>query len=186
MATQTGPGNATATQWQIDPAHTLLEFSARHMMFATVKGRFTGLKGTIWLNEANPVESGVEVDIDAASIQTGVEQRDQHLRSPDFLEVEKFPQITFKSTKVEPEGHDKAKVSGDLTIHGVPRPVTLEVEITGRGKNPRGNEVIGFDARTTINRKDFGLGWNVALEAGGVLVGDNLKVELSAEAVRAS
>jgi polyisoprenoid-binding protein YceI len=173
---------STATVWQFDPAHTLVEFSAKHMMFTTVKGRFHGVQGTITLHETNPALSSVDVTIDAASLESGVEYRDNHLRSADFLDVEHYPTITFKSTKVEPEGSDRAKITGDLTIRGTTRQVVLDTELTGRGKNPRGEETIGFDAKTSINRKDFDLNWNVALETGGFLVGDTIKIEISLEA----
>lgn len=179
-----GTATTSSTTWQLDPAHTLVEFSGKHMMFTTVKGRFNTVRGTIALDEANPANSSVEVEIDAASLDTGVAYRDNHLRSADFLEVEKFPTITFKSTRVEPQGNDRALITGDLTIHGVTRPVVLDTELTGRGQSPQHKETIGFEARTTINRKEFGLGWNVALEAGGVLVGETIKIEIAAEAHR--
>jgi polyisoprenoid-binding protein YceI len=185
MATQQGQ-TATRTTWEIDPAHTLIEFSARHMMVTTVKGRFTGIRGTITLDESNPAQSSVEAEIDAKTLQTGAEQRDQHLQSPDFLEVEKYPTITFRSTKVEVEGRERAKVHGDLTVHGVTKEVVLDTELTGFNRNPWGKDVVGFEARTQINRKDFGLHWNVALETGGVLVGDTIRIEVAVEAVKQS
>lgn len=172
------------TTWHIDPAHTLVEFSVKHMMFTTVKGRFTGVRGTIRLDEANPTNSYVESEIDAATITTGDERRDAHLQSAEFLDVEKYPTITFKSTRVEVLDSERARVMGNLTIHGVTREVTLDTEYTGRGTTPFGTEVVGFEARTTINRKDFGLIWNVSLESGGVLVGDTIKIEIQVEAVR--
>jgi polyisoprenoid-binding protein YceI len=172
----------TKTTWQIDPAHSIVEFSGRHMMVSTYKGRFKGLKGTIVIDEANPAESSVEVEIDTTTVDSGQEQRDGHLKSPDFLDVATYPTITFKSTKVVPEGNEKAKVNGDLSLHGVTKPVTLDVELNGFGKNPWGKDVAGFEARTTISRKDFDLNFNVALETGGVLLGDTIKIELHIEA----
>jgi polyisoprenoid-binding protein YceI len=181
MAIQ-APQTETRTAWSIDPSHTLVEFGVRHMMFTTVKGRFSGIQGTIVFDEANPAQSSVEAEIDATSIDTRSEQRDAHLRSADFFDVEKYPTITFKSAKVEPVGNEEARVTGDLTIRDVTRPVTLDVTLNGFGKNPFGQEVAGFTAETTINRKDFGLNWNVALETGGVLVGDTIKIVLEIQA----
>ncbi len=172
----------TKTTWQIDPAHSVVEFSGRHMMVSTYKGRFKGIKGTIVIDEATPEQSSVEVEIDTTTVDSGQEQRDGHLKSPDFLDVATYPTITFKSTKVVPEGNEKAKVTGDLSLHGVTKPVTLDVELNGFGKNPWGKDVAGFEARTTISRKDFDLNFNVALETGGVLLGDTIKIELHVEA----
>ncbi|MDQ6670494.1 MAG: YceI family protein [Chloroflexota bacterium] len=174
----------TAITYRIDPSHTLLELSAKHMMFTTVKGRFTGVTGTIV--EAPHDRAGassVDVEIDASSLSTGDDKRDAHLRSPDFLDVEKYPRISFKSTRFEGSG-DKYKVIGDLTVHGTTREVTLDTTVNGTAKNPFGKEIIGFSAETEINRKDFGLNWNVALEAGGVLVSDKVKVVIEIQAVR--
>jgi polyisoprenoid-binding protein YceI len=189
MTAEQQTGAATAPQtgastWTLDPAHTLVEFAGRHMMVTTVKGRFKGVRGTITIDEADPARSAVEAELDAASLDTGNEQRDNHLKSADFLEVEQYPTITFRSTRVEPQGNERARVTGDLTVHGVTREVTLDAELTGFGRNPWGKEVAGFEARTTLNRRDFGLTWNVALEAGGVLVSDTLKVEIHAEATK--
>lgn len=171
------------TVWQLDPAHTLVEFSAKHMMFTTVRGRFSGVKGTIRLDEQDATRSSVEVEIEAATLDTRVDQRDTHLRSQDFLHVEQHPVITFKSTRVEKAGQDHLKVVGDLTIRGTTREVTLDTTINGRGKSPWGTTVGSFEAHTSINRKDFGLNWNVALEAGGFLVGDTIKIDVEAEAI---
>jgi polyisoprenoid-binding protein YceI len=171
------------TVWQLDPAHTQVEFSAKHMMFTTVKGHFGKISGTIRLDEQDLSRSSVEAEIDAASLDTRVEQRDSHLRSQDFLHVEQHPVITFKSTQVEPAGDDQLKVTGDLTIRGTTRTVVLDTTLTGRGKTPFGTTVAGFEAHTAINRKDFGLTYNVALEAGGVLVSDTIKINIEAEAV---
>jgi polyisoprenoid-binding protein YceI len=184
MTTSATPQSTQTTTWQIDPKHTLVEFSVRHMMVTTVKGRFGGVTGTITVHEPEHTLSAVEAEIDAASIDTREEQRDNHLRSPDFLDTANFPTITFKSTRVTPRGEDRLDVVGNLTIHGVTREVTLETTINGRGTTPFGTEVIGFSAETKINRKDFGLGWNVALEAGGFMVGDAIKITLEVEAVK--
>jgi polyisoprenoid-binding protein YceI len=184
MTTQSEKASTTQSIWQLDPNHTLVEFSAKHMMVTTVKGRFQSVRGTIILDEADPSRSSVEVEIDAASLVTGVEYRDNHLRSADFLEAEKYPLITFKSTHIEPTGDNHAKIVGALTIHGVTREVVLDSELTGRGKNPMGQEITAFDARTSINRKDFGLNWNVALETGGWLVSETIKIEISVEGIK--
>lgn len=177
---------ATATTWQIDPKHTLVEFSVKHMMITTVRGRFATVSGTIVEDTVDFSRSSVAVEIDAASIDTREEQRDGHLKSPDFLQVQDYPTITFASTRVIQGRGDRFQVEGNLTIHGVTRPVTLEVERTGTGNTPFGTQVAGFSAETKISRKDFGLSWNVALEAGGVLVGDQVKVSLEVEAVKQS
>src|SRR5712664_1701403 len=186
MTTQSESTVTTRSIWKLDPNHTLVEFSGKHMMFTTVKGHFKNVNGTIVLDEADPSRSSVEVEIDASTLYSGVEYRDNHLKSPDFLDIQNYSVITFKSTRVEPESHDHAKVIGDLTIRGVTREVVLDTELTGRGKDPRGREVISFDARTQINRKDFGLTWNMALETGGFLVGDIIKIELAVEAIKQS
>ena len=183
MTTSTQTQGLTGT-WTIDPTHSLVEFAGKHMMFTTVKGRFRDLAGTITLDEADHARSGVEVEIQAASIDSGVEQRDGHLRSADFLDVEQYPTIAFKATRVLPIGADRARVTGELTIHGTTRPVELDVAYEGLGVNPWGTEVVGFTARTEINRKDFGLTWNVALEAGGFLVSEQVKIGLEIQAVR--
>lgn len=185
MTTQSEAGAATTrSTWQLDPNHTLVQFIGKHLMITTVRGHFKSVRGTLILDEAAPANSSVEVEIDAASLDSGVEYRDNHLKSADFLEAEKYPLITFKSTRVEPEDAEHAKIIGDLTIHGVTREVVLDTEFTGRGKDPMGKEVVSFDAKTSINRKDFGLNWNVALETGGWLVGDTIKIEISTEANR--
>lgn len=186
MATQQQTLGATRTTWELDPAHTLIEFSTRHMMVTTVKGRFSGVRGTITIDETDPAKSSAEAEIDARTLASGADQRDQHLRSADFLDADNYPTITFKSTRVRVEGKERAKVYGNLTIRGTTREVVLDTELTGFGTNPWGKEVVGFEARTTINRKDFGLNWNVALEAGGVLVSDNVKIELAVQAIKQS
>ncbi len=184
MSTTTSPAQTgTRTIWQIDPAHTLVELSVKHMMFTTVKGRFTGVRGTIVDVADDPTKSSVEAEIDAATVNTGEPQRDAHLRSPDFLDVEKYPTITFKSTRIEGT-RERFKVVGDLTIRGTTREVVLDTTFNGTGKNPYGKTVAGFSAATEINRKDFGLTWNVALEAGGWLVGDGIKITIEVQAVK--
>lgn len=180
MATQ----SATTTTWKIDSAHTLVELSAKHMMVTTVKGRFRDVKGTISVDEQNLANSSVEVEIAAASIDTGNDQRDGHLKSPDFLDVDKYPTITFKSTKVELESEERARITGDLTIRGITHPIVLETELTGFGRTPFKTEVVGFDAEAKLNRKDWGLTWNVPLEKGGVLVSDNVKISVSVQGVK--
>lgn len=175
-----------ATQrWNIDTGHSGVHFTARHMVVAKVRGVFSRWEGVIDFDEQDPSLSKVSVRIEAASIDTREEKRDAHLRSADFLDAEKFPHITFESTKVEKRGENEYAVTGNLSIHGVTRPVVLEAEYLGGGKDPWGQERIGFHAKTTINRKDFGLNWNQMLEAGGVLVGDKLEIELDIEAVKA-
>ena len=186
MTTQSEAGVPTRSTWQLDPAHTLVEFSGKHMMFTTVKGHFKSVRGTILLDEADLSRSSVEVEIDTPSLYSGVESRDTHLKSPDFLDIERYPTITFKSTRVELLSSDRAKVFGDLTISGITREVILDTELSGRGKDPMGREMMSFDARTQINRKDFGLTWNLALETGGFLVGDIIKIELAWEAIKQS
>jgi polyisoprenoid-binding protein YceI len=168
--------------WTIDPSHSLAEFSVRHMMVSTVKGRFTDLQGSIIIDPQDLSQSSVEAEIKANSITTHDEQRDAHLQSADFFDAERFPTLTFKSTRVEPVSDERVKIYGDLTIRDTTRAVVLDAELNGQGTNPWGKEVIGFSAHTQFNRKDFGLNWNVALEAGGVLVSDTIKVSLEVEA----
>jgi polyisoprenoid-binding protein YceI len=174
------------TTYTIDNAHSDIGFSVRHMVFAKVRGHFTKWTANLVLNESDVAKSSVEVSIDAASIDTRESQRDGHLRSGDFLDAEKYPKITYKSRRIDGAGAKKYKVTGDLTIHGVTREVPLEVEETGRGKDPWGNHRIGFSARTSIERSAFGLKWNQALETGGVLVADRVDIELDIEAVAAA
>lgn len=175
---------ATHTTWLIDPAHTHVEFAVRHMMVSTVKGRFAGVSGTIQLDETDLTHSSIEVSIDAASIDTREAQRDAHLRSSDFLDAETFPTITYRSRRIEPltEGH--FRVIGDLTIRNVTQEVALDTTLEGRMPDPWGHERAGYSATTAISRKDFGLQWNVALEGGGVLVADEVKISIDVETVR--
>ena len=171
--------------WNLDTIHSSVGFTARHLMVTKVHGRFTKWSGTFEFDEQSPAASKVEVQIDAASVDTQQPQRDGHLRSADFLDVEKYPQLTFRSTKVEQGSEGELKVAGELTIHGVTRPVVLEVEYAGRVKDVWGGERAGFSARTTINRKDFGLTWNQAMEAGGLLVSDKIEIAIDLQAIRA-
>ena len=176
----------TTTTWNIDPVHTMAEFKVRHMMITNVKGHFTGVTGVLTLNEQDITKSHVEASIDAASINTREADRDTHLKSADFLDVEKFPTMTFSSTRVTRTGDGEAQVEGDLTIHGVTRKVVFSVEgPTAPGKDPWGNTRIGLTATTKINRKDFGLTWNTALETGGILVGDEVTITFDVEAIKA-
>ena len=169
--------------WQIDTAHSLVEFSVRHMMVTNVKGRFTGISGSIVDAGEDPKYSSVKAAIDVTTLITGDPQRDEHLRSPDFFDIARYPSIAFESRKISGT-RDKFTVTGDLTIHGVTREVQLDVTFNGTGTNPLGKAVAGFTAETKLNRKDFGLNWNMALEAGGFLVGDEARVVLELEAVR--
>jgi polyisoprenoid-binding protein YceI len=169
--------------WNFDPAHTTASFSARHMMVTTVRGTFAPPTGTLEFDSENPAAAHVYAEIDATSLTSGVTDRDNHLRSADFLDVANFPTITFKSTKVDVTGDDTANVTGDLTIRGVTRPVVLKTEYLGTVNSPFGDKRAGFSASTKINREDWGLNWNVAIEAGGVLVGKEIKIELELEAI---
>jgi len=175
------------TRWEIDPVHTTVEFSVKHMMFTTVRGRFKGVKGTIEVDEKNPDRSSVNVEIDAGSIDTGAADRDAHLRSADFLDVENHPKITFRSKRVEGAANregDEFRVLGDLGIRGKTIEVALDVTYTGRGKDPWGGERAGANATTEIDRREWGLQWNQALETGGVLVGNKVKIEIDVQAVK--
>lgn len=174
------------TLWKIDPAHTQIEFGVKHMMFTTVRGQFADFGGQIELDVEDPAASSVTVSIDAASIDTGVADRDNHLRSGDFFDVERYPEITFASKAVSgpiQEGGD-FQVVGDLTLHGVTREVTLAARFDGTGTDPWGGRRAGFTASTEIDRRDFGLTWNQALETGGVLVGQSVGITLQVQAVR--
>jgi polyisoprenoid-binding protein YceI len=172
--------------WNIDPVHSVAEFKVRHMMISNVKGQFTNLAGKITLDEADITNSQVEATIDATSINTRDLQRDAHLKSADFFNVEKFPALSFKSSRIRRTGDGELSVVGDLTIHGVTREVVFDVEgPTVPTKDPWGNTRIGLFATTKINRKDFGLTWNSALETGGVLVGDEVTISLDVQFVKA-
>ena len=174
------------TTYEIDPAHSSAQFTVRHMMITNVRGGFKSVKGTVVYDAENPSASSVEAIIDVNSIATLDENRDTHLKSADFLDAEKYPTITFKSKKVQPDS-DGAKVTGDLTIHGVTKEVVLNVEgPSGEGKDPWGNIRIGASASTKIKRSDFGLSWNAVLETGGIMVGDDLKLELDVQMIKAA
>jgi polyisoprenoid-binding protein YceI len=176
----------STTTWNLDSAHTVAEFKVKHMMISNVKGHFTGVTGVLTLDESDVTKSKLEAKIDAATINTGEPQRDTHLKSADFFEVEKYPTLTFQSKGITRKGADELAVTGDLTIHGVTKEVTLKVEgPTAEGKDPWGNTRIGAAAVTKINRKDFGLTWNAALEAGGILVGEEITITLEAEFIKA-
>ncbi len=170
--------------WKIDSAHSQIQFSVRHMMISKVRGEFADFGGSIDFDEENPEATTVHVEIDAASIDTGVEDRDNHLRSEDFLYVEEYPTITFESKRVEVTGDRSARLVGDLTIRGRSQEVALDVELQGIAKSPWGNYSAGFSASGSFNRKQWGLEWNQALETGGVLVGDKVNVEIEVELVK--
>jgi polyisoprenoid-binding protein YceI len=173
-------------RYTIDPSHSSAEFSVRHLMITNVKGRFGKLAGTVELDTEHPETSVVDVTIDATSIDTREEKRDAHLRSPDFFDVEKYPTLTFKSTAVS-RSDDGFAVVGDLTMHGITKQVTLEVEdLSAPSKDPWGNTRIGTSAKAKINRKDWGLGWNAVLETGGVVVGDQIKISIDVSLIAAA
>src|SRR5439155_4499724 len=182
LTREEAPAAAAATTWKIDPVHSHVEFAVKHLMISTVKGRFADVEGTIVVDEANPANSRVEVKIATAGVDTREPQRDAHLRSADFFDAERHPYLTFASTRVEPQGDGEFTIYGDLTIRGVTRPVALEGEFLGTNKSPYGFQVAGFSAKTKLNRKDYGLNWNAALETGGVLVGDEVKISIEIEA----
>jgi polyisoprenoid-binding protein YceI len=179
-ATVSSPATTT---WKIDPSHTHAEFAVRHLMISTVKGRFAEVQGTVHTDESNPAASQVDVTIGVSSIDTREPQRDAHLRSADFFDADNFPQITFRSTRVDGRG-DSFKLAGDLTIRGTTREIVLDVTTEGRGKDPWGGERAGFSASTRIKRSEFGLTWNQLLEAGGVAVSDDVKISIDVELVR--
>jgi polyisoprenoid-binding protein YceI len=170
--------------WKIDPAHSEINFTVRHMMISNVRGRFECFEGTVDFDEKNPTNSSVEVKIEAASINTREPQRDAHLRSPDFLDAEKYPYLIFKSKKIEVLDSNHGRIIGDLTIRDVTNEVALEVEYNGTVKSPFGSTSAGFSASTSINRKDWGLQWNVPLEAGGWLVGETVQINIDLEIIK--
>ncbi len=191
MATSTTatPATGTAAQpgqttWSIDPAHSHVGFGIKHLMISTVRGQFTDVKGTVAVDERDPTSAKIDITIATQSVTTGDEKRDGHLRSPDFFDVERFPTITFRSKRVEGRSGNSFRVLGDLTIRDVTREVVLDVELLGRAKDPWGNDRAAFEASTKINRGDYGLTWNAALEAGGVLVGDEVKISIESELLR--
>jgi polyisoprenoid-binding protein YceI len=188
MSTLTIPQTTTSTTttWNIDPVHSVAEFKVKHMMITNVKGQFAVVNGLLSLDEENITNSRVEASLDAASVNTRDVQRDAHLKSADFFDVEKFPTLSFKSTRITLAGNGELAVAGDLTIHGVTKSVVFNVEgPSAPGKDPWGNTRIGLSATTKVNRKDFGLTWNAALETGGILVGDEVTITLDVEFVKA-
>lgn len=182
-ATVSSPATTT---WKIDPSHTHAEFAVRHLMISTVKGRFAEVQGTVRTDESNPAASSVDVTIGVGSIDTREPQRDAHLRSADFFDVERFPTLTFRSTGLEGTPGDSFRLAGDLTIHGVTRPVVLDVQSEGRVKDAWGGLRAGFTATTKIRRSEFGLTWNQLLEAGGVTVSDDVRISLDIQLVSAA
>jgi polyisoprenoid-binding protein YceI len=171
------------TGWKIDTAHSTVEFAVKHMMFTTVKGRFTDVSGTVEFDETDPSDGRADITIGAGSIDTRDAQRDAHLKSADFFDVETYPTLRFVGTDVEGTPQHFT-LSGDLTIHGVTRPIALDVRFEGKGKDPWGGERYGYTATAQLNRKDFGLTWNAALETGGWLVGDEVKITLDLQLIR--
>jgi polyisoprenoid-binding protein YceI len=177
---------ASVTTWKLDPAHSSADFKVKHMMISNVKGSITGLTGTLSEHTTDASLSAVEATVDVSTLSTGDPQRDGHLKSADFLEVEKYPTMTFKSTKVVRKSEDEYQVTGDLTLHGVTKSATFAVEGPSTpAKDPWGNTRIGLSATTKINRKDFGLNWNAALESGGILVGEDVQITLDVEFIKA-
>ncbi len=175
-----------ANTWKIDPVHSAAEFKVKHMMISNVRGRFSGVSGTLELDAADLTRSHIEASIEAASISTGDAQRDAHLKSADFFDAEKHPTLSFGSTRVERRGDGELAVTGDLTIRGITRSVVFAVEgPTSPGKDPWGNTRIGLSATTRINRKHFGLTWNAVLESGGILVGDEVAITLDVQFLQA-
>jgi polyisoprenoid-binding protein YceI len=172
--------------WQLDPAHSSIHFSVRHMMVSTVRGSFRTFTLDVEFDPEHPELGSVLATVEAASIDTGEEQRDEHLRSADFLNVEQFPRVTFRSTSVEPRGGDAFALTGELTMHGVTQTVEFDAKYSGEIANPQGGRSAGLSASARLNRHAWGLAWNVALEAGGLLVGDEIKVEVEIELTRAA
>jgi polyisoprenoid-binding protein YceI len=185
LRTYDGRSIPSAGVYEIDPAHTDVEFVGRHMMITKVRGRFSDVRGRITIAE-EPENSHVEVELGVASVSTGNSDRDAHLKSGDFFDVEHYPTATFRSTTVRALPDNTWEVDGDLTIRDATRPVTLQVDFDGGGASPFGDQRIGFSAATDVNREDFGLTYNVALETGGVLVGKTARIELSVQAVAAA
>jgi polyisoprenoid-binding protein YceI len=178
------PAVAHAADYDIDPSHSAASFTVKHMMISNVRGELSGLKGTVSWTKPDFSDAKIDVTIDATTIDTREPNRDKHLKSPDFFDVAKFPTLSFKSTKVTKQG-DKVKIAGDLTMHGVTKPVTFEgTAPTKEMKDPWGNVRVAATATTKVNRKDYGLNWNKALEAGGVLVGDEVTIEISLELIK--
>ena len=184
LATTATPLAPTATSWTLDAAHSAVEFSVRHLMIATARGRFAGVSGPVVLDDGADGLGTIDIVIDAASVDTREPQRDAHLRSADFFDVEHYPSITYRSRRIERLSADRYRAAGELTIRGITRPVGLDIEATGEVTDPWGRQRAGFSATARINRKDFGLTWNQLLEAGGVAVGDEVKISIDVELVR--
>lgn len=172
-------------KWNLDTVHSNISFSVRHLMISKVRGHFRKWSGSLTFDEADATTARLEVSIEAGSIDTGDPQRDEHLRSPDFLNVAAHPALTFNSTSIEKVGGQEFKVTGNLTIRGVTRSVVLDTEYFGQGKDPWGGVRAGFSAKTSISRKDYGVEWNTALETGGFVVGDTVEINLEVEAIKA-
>ena len=180
------PGVAPAASWKVDPAHSAASFTVRHLMISNVKGEFGKPSGAVEFDRADPSKTKIDATIDIATLTTREPDRDKHLKSPDFFDIEKFPVMKFRSTSVHAAGSGKLKLTGDLTIHGVTKEVTFDVDgPTPEIKDPWGNSRIGATATTKVNRKDFGLIWNKALDGGGVMIGDEVTVTLDVELVQA-
>ncbi|MBM6618932.1 YceI family protein [Bacillus suaedaesalsae] len=175
----------TVSNWALDASHSSVDFSVRHMMIAQVKGSFNEFSASISADPQDLTTGSIQFNVELASVDTRSEDRDNHLRSADFFEVEKYPTMTFSSTNIEKVDEDEYKVTGDLSLHGVTRQETFTVTYEGTGKDPWGNEKVGFSAEGKLNRSDYGLTWNAALETGGVLVGDQIKVSLQIQAAKA-
>jgi polyisoprenoid-binding protein YceI len=184
MTTQTLEATPLTGDYDIDPAHSRIGFAAKHAMVATVRGQFAEFTADVHLDEEDVAKSSARVSIQTASIQTGNADRDAHLRNSDFFDVENYPEITFVSTAAERKGDDEFVLHGDLTIKGVTKPVAVEFEKTGTSVDPWGGQRVGFEGRAKVNRKDWGLTWNVALETGGILVSDKVTLEFDIAAVR--
>ena len=185
MSTTLATPETAVSTWKVDPTHSVAEFKVKHMMLSNVKGRFTGVSGALYLDENNVANSRVEASIEAGSISTDDAQRDGHLKSADFFDVEQYPTLTFRSTRVVPDGGGELKATGELTIHGVTREVTFAVEgPTAPAKDPWGNTRVALSATTKIHRRDFGLTWNAALETGGILVGDEVTITLEVQFIK--
>ena len=172
--------------WNLDTVHSAVGFSVRHLVFAKVRGRFTAWSGSLELNDDDLTDSRVHVSIDASSIDTGTPDRDAHLKSPDFFDVASFPSLSFESSRIEALGGERYRVHGDLTIRDTTREVVLDSEFSGSAKDPWGNDRLAFTAKASIDRSDFGLKWNQALETGGVVVGERVDIELEVQAVKAA
>lgn len=170
-------------KWRFEPGHTAAEFSVRHMMVTWVRGCFKNVRGTLDFDPARPEAASVAVEIDASGLWSGEAERDEHLRNADFLDVAHYPKITFRSTRVEPTARHEYKVTGDLTLRGVTRPVTLEVRFLGQARSPFNDTRVGFTGRAVINRHDFGITWNAPMQDGGMVVGDDVLITLDAEAI---